>query len=89
MHDAYSLIIPWKIRETLNFQRLMNDYAFPSTILKPSIRLDENSLSTSAWNYFNKMLANDPCSLSAVLRKNGFEVDIPNGMLQVNLRNDS
>jgi hypothetical protein len=87
MHDVYSLIIPWKIRETLNFHRLMNDHAFSTTILKPPIRLDENSLSTIAWNFYNIMLANDPCSLNGVFRKNGFEVDSANGMLQVDLGN--
>jgi hypothetical protein len=66
----------------------MSEHVFTTTVLEPSIRLDENSLSSTAWKYFNEMLANDPCSLRGILSKNGLQVDSANGMLQDYLGND-
>jgi hypothetical protein len=80
MHDVYSLTLPWKIRETINYNHLMSEHVFSTSALKLPLRLDENSLSTAALKSFNELLTNDPCSLNSVLHKNGFIVDSANGM---------
>lgn len=79
--DSYSLILPWKIRETLKLHHLLCEHVFHTKVLEQPLRIDKDSLGSKAWNYFNDLLTNDPCSLEVVLSKNGFKVDSANGMI--------